>query len=325
MAIQHSKLELLVAEIATAIMSPPEARSEPSGADVSSHQGLIDWERYWAHPYRPEYVTLRASLGTSRVDSYWARNADEVRALGRLRNDYFVIFPDHRGRDQVKKYLDTVTRQVPDGPPEIDFEVARRGSGQLVGPLALQRLLADAYDELVRHYPEAWVYSARWFLDGYVTVGGNPPAYFAELNWHLAQYLTARREHPGPLALPRGVPRHKVVAHQTTDRLYGREFGMQSEEMDYNRLLVGSVAQWFGSGASQPQQQPEPLGRWRCLSAWGMIVRDGPGGADTGARVRYGERVLGWERVERVGGYNWLRIHPRESQWIADRWLVQVK
>jgi hypothetical protein len=259
MAVKHSKLELLVANVATKLQSPPEARHEPDCADVSRWQGEINWDAYFAHPYQPKGVITRCTLGIGGVDSQWQRNAREVLARQRPRSDYLVLFPDYSGRDQAKHYLDVSAANPPQGPAIPDFELYRYGNGNIATPARLIRVLEDAVDELLRYY-KVWTYSAAWFLNSYVLTGGVPLS-FREMDWHLAQYLTARYEHPGPVTLPKGFTPDMVVCHQTSDRMYGKDFGMQSEEMDYNRILQPEAAAWLvGAPAPEPQPPaPQPL------------------------------------------------------------------
>jgi len=248
---QLTTIQRVVAGVATLFSVEPERRGEPDGADVSKYQGIIDWDAYWAHPYAPQYVIFRATIGRSYIDPMFERNREDALKRGKPWAAYYVIRPNEPVEPQVEWYW----RTIEDAPPTLHIADQELVLG--CNPSRLRQVIYDT-DKLARAGIPGnhWTYSARWYLDGYVTSDGKVPGWFGDIHWHLAQYLTARFEHPGPLGLPRGVPAESIVMHQTSDRLYGEQFGMQSKEMDYNRLLVGSVDGWFGQGAPE---QPAPI------------------------------------------------------------------
>lgn len=219
------------------------------GVDVSRHQGVIDWEVVADYRFRVskddpstgsgsvQFAGIRAGISWGYVDSFFERNWLEARRVGIPRTAYHVFYPLEDAVRQAKQFHKIVsgTGDLGDIAPVVDVELDH-GCGPLAFGQRLKTYL-DAVADLFGVMPI--IYSRASFIDEYVTDvrhGGVPYRWYGEYDWWLAQYLRSGVEHPGPVALPKGVGRERVVIHQTSDK--GDPIGVQSKAMDYNRLQV---------------------------------------------------------------------------------------
>jgi GH25 family lysozyme M1 (1,4-beta-N-acetylmuramidase) len=113
------------------------------------------------------------------------------------------------------------------------------------------------------------IYSRASFFDTYVTGVSAAPTWYSLFDWWLAHYLLSGEEHKGPPPLPKGVPRPRVIIHQTSDR--GKPFGVESKALDYNRwqFPIGHFRSYIVTS-----EQPAPVdteGRLRRLE---FSIRD---------------------------------------------------
>jgi len=99
------------------------AESIVSGIDVSSHQGLVDWDAIRQSGLAFSFV--RATLGAHSADSQFAGNWTRARAAGVLRGAYHFFWPLASASDQADHFVEVIGRPVPgDLPPALDLEEA---------------------------------------------------------------------------------------------------------------------------------------------------------------------------------------------------------
>ena len=90
--------------------------------DVSSHQGVIDWERVKASGIT--HAIIRAGYGTGTVDKYALRNLSECNRLGIVVGAYWFIYALTRNDaiENAKKCLEVIKNYRIELPVYCDFE-----------------------------------------------------------------------------------------------------------------------------------------------------------------------------------------------------------
>lgn len=268
------------------------------------------------HSAGVRFVFVKASQG-SLVDSRFAVNWSGAKTARLLRGAY--LFYDYRYSVVVN--VDTF-KQVLSGdpgelPPVIDVE-----SLPGMSLPARSRLLADLaslVDQLIKWRKRMPIVYSNPATFNYL----RPlPAWLIQCPLWIAHYGVSQSN--VPVEFPFG-----WHFWQWTDRMDGAQFGVSSRALDGNcwNGSLEALHSWAGISDLPPASPlPISIGEYRCLAALGMIVRDGAGVKckDTGERVKFGQRVIGYERKLNIDGYNWLRIDPMKSRWIADRWMVKL-
>ena len=225
----------------------------PFGLDVSRYQGIIDWDMTAAHEDPTvEFVIMRAAISWGYKDTYFDRNWTEARRVGIPRSAYHVIYPTEDPVRQMVHFLDCVGEDLGEMPLSIDVELSHDATPSQYQATLLRAL--EYIQEATQRKPI--IYSRASFINVFVTGSGNePPDWYREYDWWLAQYLLSGEEHPGPPTLPNGVPRERVIIHQTSDRGDGPAFGMQSAGLDYNRWQFeqAHMDHYLGLSISQPE------------------------------------------------------------------------
>jgi lysozyme len=99
------------------------AGSVVSGIDVSSHQGMVDWQAV-SHSGL-SFTFVRATLGAHSADSRFAGNWARARAAGLLRGAYHFFWPLASASDQADHFIEVIGDPLPgDLPPALDLEEA---------------------------------------------------------------------------------------------------------------------------------------------------------------------------------------------------------
>ena len=234
----------------------------PFGIDVSSHQGVINWDKVAAFTPKVRFAFIRAGVSYAYEDPQFQRNWAEAKRVGIDRGAYHALYP---GQD-VKRQVDNFARIVGSDKGEL----AMVGDVELHHNVPPRSLLAAVGDYLARISDAckrpAINYTRASFMDYYVLGNGllAPPAWFNDYDWWLAQYLLSGIEHVGPPILPRGVRRDRVIVHQTSEKGEGLKAGMQSAGLDYNRwqeptarlTYAGYIATY--NGQTPPVDPPQP-------------------------------------------------------------------
>jgi GH25 family lysozyme M1 (1,4-beta-N-acetylmuramidase) len=72
------------------------------GNDISEHQGEINWDIY---KNNTNFVIIRATVGTARVDKQFFRNRDEARRLGIPLGFYHYSYPQFNTPEAEADYV----------------------------------------------------------------------------------------------------------------------------------------------------------------------------------------------------------------------------
>ena len=101
----------------------PMTASVVSGIDVSSHQGIVNWDAVLKTGR--SFAFVRATLGTHSADSQFAGNWARVSAAGLTRGAYHFFWPLASATEQADHFIETVGNLLPgDLPPALDLEEA---------------------------------------------------------------------------------------------------------------------------------------------------------------------------------------------------------
>lgn len=264
--------------------------SLPFGIDISRYQGIIDWNVVAAHVNPTvEFVIMRAAISWGYKDTYIDRNWSEARRLGLSRGAYHVFYPTEDPVRQMAWFIECLNGDLGEMPLSLDVELSHDAT-----PAQFQTNLLRALEyvqEVTQRKPI--IYSRASFINAYVTGTGKPaPAWYKNYDWWLAQYLLSGEEHPGPPTLPYGVPRERVIIHQTSATGDGDDFGMQSAGLDYNRWQFeqAHLDHYAGLSISQPESSMNASSAAGAdaakstlierLSEWGSSLRKLFGGGD---------------------------------------------
>ncbi len=253
----------------------------PFGIDVSRYQGIIDWDMTAAHvDPTVEFVIMRAAISWGYKDTYLDRNWAESRRVGIPRGAYHVFYPTEDPVRQMDHFLNCVGEELGEFPLTLDIELSHDAT-----PAQYQANLLRAlqYLQEVTHRKPI-IYSRATFINAVVTgTDQEPPDWYADYDWWLAAYLLSGEEHPGPPRLPYGVPRSRVIIHQTSDRGDGPAFGMQSAALDYNRWQFEQAHLDHYAGLAIPKPESSP-GITQPLAATGQPLAERVQGLLSGKR-----------------------------------------
>lgn len=100
--------------------NPPEAVYPVRGVDVSSYQGDIDWQVLSSQNI--DFAFIKATEGSSFVDSNFLYNYSEAQKSGIFVGAYHFFSYDSEGLSQAKNFMDTVVPFAGMLPPVIDLE-----------------------------------------------------------------------------------------------------------------------------------------------------------------------------------------------------------
>ncbi len=96
------------------------------GVDVSHHQGAIDWEllrnRGTINNQPVSFVFIKATEGTSFVDSRFVQNFSKARQYGVMRGAYHFYRPSLPAQQQADFFISQVQLLPGDLPPVLDVE-----------------------------------------------------------------------------------------------------------------------------------------------------------------------------------------------------------
>ncbi|GAA3462574.1 lysozyme [Saccharothrix longispora] len=139
-----------------------------AGMDVSSHQGDVDWDHWWAQGKRFAYV--KATEGTGYRNPYYDQQFHGSHRVGMLRGAYHFALPDRSdGVTQANYFVDHGGGWTADGttlPGALDIEYNPYGDDTCYG-------LA----------PDAMVTWIRQFTDTYRARTGRAPMIYTSTLW----------------------------------------------------------------------------------------------------------------------------------------------
>lgn len=94
------------------------------GLDVSQYQGEIDWTQIDSveNSFRLDYVLIRATAGTDKVDSQYRSNWKAAKKQNLVRGAYHYYRPDENSIEQAENFIRSVQLRKGDLPPVLDIE-----------------------------------------------------------------------------------------------------------------------------------------------------------------------------------------------------------
>lgn len=143
------------------------ARTVP-GIDVSSHQGDVDWQRWWAEGKRFAYV--KATEGTYYTNPYHDGQSAGAHAVGMIRGSYHFAIPNgSSGAAQANYFVDNGGGWAPGGrtlPGALDLEYNPYGDtcyGLSEEEMAAWiRDFSDTYRDRTGRYPVIYTSTSWW-------------------------------------------------------------------------------------------------------------------------------------------------------------------
>lgn len=207
----------------------------PLGYDISAYQGAITPPRM--RDSGAVFVYVRAGLGLS-PDARFYQNWEALKGV-LFRGAYYAVKPNEPWRTQCSRFISLVARDPGELPPAIDVE---RRDGMSNSSIA--QVVYSFWSEISSWWgAPAVIYSSKYYAESLM---GRNLSWYPEPWWWIAHYLVANPitgyadEHPGPCALPAGVPAERLLIHQTAGKgRGGAERGVQSLNLDYNRWVNG--------------------------------------------------------------------------------------
>lgn len=234
----------------------------PFGIDISSHQGVIDFDKLAAQvgDLYVHFIGTRATMSWGFQDTRYKINWAEAKRIGRLRTAYHVIYPGQATKSQCDNFFKFIGNDRGELPETLDVELDHDCSAAQIQDSVLSHA--------VRFFQETgrrpWIYSRAGWLDYYLTgtkwnANAKAPGWLRDYDLWLAQYLNSPVEHAGPVTLPLGCQRDDVIIHQTASHTPGVPFGMQSLQLDYNRWQFDLEHLYALAGKQVPGKQEPPI------------------------------------------------------------------
>ena len=120
------------------------------GVDVSSYQLDIDWEGLEDEGYK--FAFIKATEGSSHVDSMFEYNWDEVNKTGIRAGAYHFLSYDTSGRRQAANFIEHVDKKWGMLPPVVDVEFYGEYIEKPPKASKLRKVLNRVLAELEDHY-----------------------------------------------------------------------------------------------------------------------------------------------------------------------------
>ena len=93
------------------------------GFDVSQFQGEINWSEIDSvEGFKLDYVFIRATAGSDKVDSRFEENWSNARKYKLIRGAYHYYRPNENSLEQAKNFINNVKLRKGDFPPVLDIE-----------------------------------------------------------------------------------------------------------------------------------------------------------------------------------------------------------
>jgi lysozyme len=94
------------------------------GIDVSEYQGNIDWDKvgFVQDSFPIQFVMIRATAGSDKVDAKFAINWEAVKSVNLMRGAYHYYRPNENSIAQAKNFINNVSLKPGDLPPVLDIE-----------------------------------------------------------------------------------------------------------------------------------------------------------------------------------------------------------
>lgn len=183
------------------------------GIDVSHWQGAINWPAVKAAGKR--YVFIKASEGTTYVDTSFTANWRGAKDAGLLRGAYHFFRPLQDAMRQADLFCRTVSLEATDLPPVLDLEV----NENLTAAKVIQRTEVWCREVQNRTGRRPILYSGIYFLNTFFQVpSGGPPAWSKDLVLWIANYLGPAATQP---YMPKGWSKWTFWQHSASGKVNG--------------------------------------------------------------------------------------------------------
>jgi len=229
---------------------PKPDDTRPFLVDVSSHQGIIDWEKMLTH-IDPVVrgVAIRAGICWGYTDKWFAQNWKEAHSVGFSRTSYHVLYPLEPIDKQMTHWFNIMGDDLGEAAPVLDVELIHNASRKQITDAAWAS--CQWVETRTDKYP--MIYSRPYFVRDSMQKAD----WFGEVDWWMALYAKTC-EHNGTglkeMCAAAGVPFERVRIQQTGDKGIGAPFGCQSLNLDFDRWLgtEEELAEFFGEATVQP-------------------------------------------------------------------------
>lgn len=214
---------------------------QPFGLDISSNQGMIDWDKLANGPLPVKFVGIRLGISWGYADKWFARNWAEAKRVGCHRAAYHALYPGEAIKPQIDLIAKLLGGDMGDLPFVPDIELSHN--------LPYTKIRTAAYEyvnrirDLIKRTPIIYTRAEWW--NTYVTGPGDPPEWYQDFDWWLALYLSSGLPHPGPLTAPRGVPVERILVHQVSDHTPSLGYGIKQLGKDSSKML--DYDRWLGT------------------------------------------------------------------------------
>ena len=121
-----------------------------NGIDVSKYQGNIDWQKV-SQDSHIQFAYIKASEGSSHVDSKYQKNLKEARAAGIKAGSYHFFIGRKSAKEQFENFNRHVSKYNQDLIPVVDVEEA---GNKYISRAGLQRNLQEFMDLVKKEYGE---------------------------------------------------------------------------------------------------------------------------------------------------------------------------
>jgi GH25 family lysozyme M1 (1,4-beta-N-acetylmuramidase) len=230
------------------------------GIDISSNQGLIDFDRFTDGPEEVCFAAVRAGISWGYTDKFFARNWHELKIRRVPRTAYHVLYPTENAVRQMDHFSRILSDDMGEFNLVLDVELDHGQTKATITARVIE--CARIIERRTGLLP--LLYSRTEWLNRFTY-----PRELAFMPYWPAQYLNIRqgesyaREHQGPPALPPGFKTWMI--HQVGGKCSPLGFGIPkppdaSAYLDYNRLngTVEQFREWAGLAPVEVGQNSQP-------------------------------------------------------------------
>jgi GH25 family lysozyme M1 (1,4-beta-N-acetylmuramidase) len=236
-------------------------RTEPLGIDISRYQFPIDWDKFASQPVK--FVAMRATIGNRYVDPWFKSAYNELYKRKIPRTAYHVVRPDVGAKQQMEWFVSSISdailgysseviyRQMSDLPLVLDCELDCDKSPAVIGQVIYD--CAHYLEDKTGHKPI--IYSRTSWVNPHIGAKN----WLNDYDWWMAYYGWGKESEVLNIPLPPTIDRERLVIHQTTDRLKGREFGATSKQIDGNRWVSKTPLDFYIASFKDEDANPPPV------------------------------------------------------------------
>lgn len=129
---------------------PSSAKYPVFGVDVSSYQGVIDWEKLEKQNVR--FAFIKATEGSGHTDEFVKRNLEEIQKTDILHSCYHFFSFDSPGETQAENFINAVDKDMINLPPVVDIEYYGEKSSDKPTVEETDKILDPLLERLEEYY-----------------------------------------------------------------------------------------------------------------------------------------------------------------------------